>query len=225
MQRYLATDGNATAITLESLNRRDQEFVTTLIRAFEEEEGFHYDEFNRFSLHTIIDYIRRTHRLYLTKTLHEIEQSIGLLNEAYRSGHPLLGMLNDFYLKYKTDLIHHIRVEDEQLIPWISKLASSLNNELNLLEHFFSTSRFSLKDFLKDHHDNDSVLDEIRFKIQTYDPPLVNRFIYNVLLNQLEFFARDLHVHGKIEEEVLIPAAFEIEEEIQRRFLEKVAMN
>ena len=225
LQRYVSLQDSLSDESGSSLSKKNQDFVATLVRAFEEDDAFDYSEFNRYSLSTIIDYIRRTHRLYLNKTLHEIEQSIGLLNEAYRLGHPLLELLNSFYLEYKADLISHIRLEDDKLLPHISRIVSELNNDLDLKEYFYSINRFSIREFLEGHHDNDSVLDEIRFKILTYDPPLVNRFIYNVLINQLEFFARDLKIHGKIEEEILIPAALEIEKELEMRFQEKLILN
>lgn len=225
LKRYVTVQDNLYIAQEDSLNKRSQEFVSTLVRAFEEDDAFDYSEFNRFSLSVVIDYIRRTHRLYLNKTLNEIEQSIGLLNEAYRQGHPLLDVLNAFYLEYKTDLIRHIRLEDEKLLPYISGITNELNNELDLTDYFYSFNKFSIREFLEGHHDNDSVLDEVRFKILSYDPPLVNRFIYNVLLNQLEFFARDLKIHGRIEEEVLIPAAIEIEKELESRFQEKLMLN
>jgi regulator of cell morphogenesis and NO signaling len=225
LQRYVNVEDSLFGDQEGPLSKRNQDFVSVLVRAFEEDDSFDYSEFNRFSLSAIIDYIRRTHRLYLNKTLNEIEQSIGLLNEAYRQGHPLLDVLNAFYLEYKSDLISHIRLEDEKLLPYISKIVTELNHDMDLKDYYFSINRFSIHEFLEGHHDNDSVLDEVRFKILTYDPPLVNRFIYNVLLNQLEFFARDLKIHGRIEEEVLIPAALEIEKELEFRFQEKLILN
>lgn len=225
LKRYVTVQDSPYAAHEDSLSKKSQEFVATLVRAFEEDDAFDYSEFNRFSLAVLIDYTRRTHKLYLSKTLNEIEQSIGLLNDAYRRGHPLLDVLNSFFMEYKVDLIRHIRLEDEKLLPYISRITHELNNEINLNDYFYSLDKFSIREFLEGHHDNDSVLDEVRFKILSYDPPLVNRFIYNVLLNQLEFFARDLKIHGRIEEEVLIPAALEIEKEIEMRFQEKLMLN
>ena len=137
LQRYLNVQDSLYGQPEGALNKRSQEFVSTLVRAFEEDDTFDYSEFNKFSLSVIVDYIRRTHRLYLNKTLHEIEQSIGLLNEAYRLGHPLLEILNAFYLEYKADLITHIRLEDEKLLPHISRIAAELNHEIDLNNFIF----------------------------------------------------------------------------------------
>ncbi|MBL0340541.1 MAG: hypothetical protein IPP71_06250 [Bacteroidetes bacterium] len=88
---------------------QNSDFIATLIKAFEDDGNFKYSEFDKFPLEIIIDYIRRTHRLYLNKSLQEIEQSIALLNDAYSIGHPLLEMLNEFFLDYKTELVLHVK--------------------------------------------------------------------------------------------------------------------
>ncbi len=91
-----------------------------------------------------------------------MEQSIHLLCTAYPSGHPLLAVLNDFYLDYKTDLIVHIRQEDERLLPYIQFLENSLKGGFNPHEYFGNRQRFSIQEFIESHSDNDSELEEVR---------------------------------------------------------------
>lgn len=203
----------------------DQNFIATLIRAFEDDRHFNYNEFDNFSLEVIIDYVKRTHRLYLNKTLQEIEQSILLLNEAYVTGHPLLEMLNDFFLDYKTELILHIKEEDQQLLPHILYLEKAILNGFNQYDLFRRQQQFTIGHFLANHEDNDAVLEDVREKILMYDPPYTNKFVYQVLLNQLEFFGHDLKIHGLIEDKVLLPKAMLIEEKLSGILLELANQN
>lgn len=222
LQRYELPQ--LTDLRTESFSDQEK-FVNTLIRAFEEDPSFHISEFSQFPVTLILDYIRKTHRLYLDKTLQEIEQSIVILGEAYTIGHPLLQFLNDFFIHYKTDLIRHIREEDEKLIPHIEFLFKCRSEGFDQLRFFNGISQFSIIDFLEHHHDNEIELEEVRHKILEYQPPTVNQSMYRVLLNQLEFFGHDLRIHGLIEEQVLVPMAMEWERMLLKEFSRKVKLN
>jgi regulator of cell morphogenesis and NO signaling len=195
----------------------EQEFISVLTRAFEEEVGFRYSEFNSFPMEILVDYIRRTHHLYLNKTLNEIEQSISILNDAYPVGHELLDILNDFYLDYKHDLIRHIREEDELLLPYVNYL-NSLQHGFDQYDFFITSSSFKIEQFFDDHEEHDSQLENIREKILSYQPPETNRFVYGILLQQFSLFEQDLKIHGMIEEQVLIPRALEMERRALKLF-------
>lgn len=202
-----------------------KEFISVLTRAFEDDVHFRYSEFNVFPTEVLIDYVKRTHQLYLSKTLHEIEQSIGLLNEAYIEGHELIDIVNNFYLDYKHDLMSHITKEDKFLIPYIEFLESSFKTGIDANTFYKKSSSFSIEDFFEDHEENDSELEKIRTRILKYDPPVVNRFIYGVLLNQFELFEHDLRVHGMIEEQVLIPRALVLERKLNVQFEKILQLN
>ena len=209
----------------ESENSQNAHFISTLIRAFEDESNFQYREFDLFPIEIVIDYIHRTNKLYLNKSLFEIEQSIALLNEAYSLGHPLLEMLNEFFLDYKTELILHIREEDQQLLPHILYLNDAFINGYEQYDFFRREQLFTVEQFLVTHEDNDAVLEVVREKILMYEPPLVNHFVYQVLLNQLEFFGHDLKIHGLIEDRVLLPKALALEQILTGKFSETALMN
>lgn len=204
---------------------KSNEFITLLTRCFEDETYFKSNDFNYFPMDIVVDYIHRTHRLYLDKLLQEIEQSIHLLCSAYPSGHPLLFILNRFYSSYKTELVTHIRQEDDKLLPYIQYLGTSLKNGFDGYGYFKQRKKFSIQRFIDNHHDNDSTLEKVRDKVLSYDPPQVNRFIYGVLIQQLEFFRQDLRLHGMIEDRVLIPRALDMEHRLEAVFNKTAALN
>jgi len=201
------------------------DLISLLVRSFEDESNFRSSDFNDVPMDILIDYIRRTHRLYLDKSLQEIEQSIELLHGAYPAGFPLLKVLNDFYLNYKTDLIVHIRKEDERLLPYIQFLENSLKGGFNAHEYFLNRKRFSIQAFIENHVENDSELEEIKLRVQMYEPPLTNRFLHGVLIQQLEFFSQDLKIHGMIEDRVLIPRALDMEHRLEAIFSKTARLN
>jgi regulator of cell morphogenesis and NO signaling len=186
----------------------DRDFIYVLLQTFEDLSAFAPEDYRQFSLPTIVDYLRRTHRFYLSKKLLEIEQSIGILLRDYGGDHPLLTILHTFYGTYKKELTEHIKAEEAHVLPYIDLLVK--------MEHDSSlkpvrTYVVPLKSFVDNHHDTEEDLSRVRTAILQYKPPVTNQTPYRILLTQLHMFEKDLAVHALIEDHVLIPRALELE--------------
>ena len=210
---------------LASANGIPVSFVHALRRVFENENNFRPAAFRAFPLEIIIDYIRRTHRLYLQKKLLEIEQSIDLLLQDYTDRHPLLFILHNFYAAYKHDLADHIKEEENNLLPYIEFLQQATNKGLTDFEVFEKTKNYSLKSFIDCHDEPDEDLQRVRLSILRYQPPATNQTPYRILLSQLSVFEKDLAVHALIEENVLIPRALVLEKTLLEKFHQRIHQN
>jgi len=186
----------------------EPEFIFALLHVFENKLEFNSEMFRHFPLPVIIDYLRKTHRYYLTKKLLEIEQSIHHLATNYPLTHPLLLILNTFYTDYRNHLTRHIEVEETKLLPYIEYLISKERGEVVDGQHYQS---YSLKNFFDQHHDTEKDLEEVRRAMVQYSPPPSNQTMYRILLSQLQVLEKDLAIHALIEDEVLIPRAIELE--------------
>lgn len=209
MQRYNVAQAHNLVYTYEELRDVgvDPEFLLALLNVFEDRKAFRPEDFNRFPLRVIVDYVRKTHAYYLNKKLLEIEQSIHLLVSAYPSAHPLLLLLRNFYTDYKGHLIKHIEMEERELLPYITQL------ELVALGtgKLSGTVSLSIGQFIQQHHDTEKDLEEVRNTILSYSPPAGNQTLYRILLSQLQVFEKDIAVHALMEDEVLLPRALELE--------------
>jgi regulator of cell morphogenesis and NO signaling len=201
----------------------NQPFLQTLLKMFEDDTCFPKDELEQHSLEVILDYIQRTHRFYLQKKLPEIEQSIEQLLTNYDDKHPILPLLRNFYLSYKSELTAHIRSEDQQLLPHIRLLLETEQNYFNPTVVAEKLKGYSLQNFMDTHSDTEGDLQMVRESIKQYDPIPTNATLYRILLSQLELFEQDLHVHAQIEDLVLIPRALAIEKKFTENI--KVALN
>jgi regulator of cell morphogenesis and NO signaling len=187
------------------------DFVSTLLRLFEDDPCFPEQELNQFPLHTTLDYIRRTHNYYLTKKLPEIEQSIETLLMDYSEGKPLLIILRKLYFGYKNELTNHIQDEERYLLPHIDLLLKGSEGAPNIAAIVLHLKRYSLSAFISLHSDTQDdlrLMDEI---IELYHPQCTNQTPYRVLLTQLRLFEKDLAVHAIIEDRILIPRAIGLE--------------
>jgi len=220
MQRYESIAHKDLLYSYETFRRIDidQEFIYTLLRTFEDEKSFSEKEYRKFSLDIIIDYVRRTHRYYLTKKLCEIDQSIGILLKDYTGNHPLLHILNDFFADYTAHLTSHIRAEEKQLLPYIKCLLKVEKNEAGAVEYHSATKKYSLQAFIDNHHDTEQDLSNVRNAMLQYHPPSTNQTPYRILLSQLQYFEKDLAIHALIEDKVLIPRARQLELKLKRIF-------
>jgi regulator of cell morphogenesis and NO signaling len=189
------------------------EFINALLRVFEE-KVFSARDFDSFPVALIVDYIQRTHVFYLEKKLPEIEQSILLLSGQYDAQHPILAALQNFFHQYVQDLSEHIHAEETLLLPYIHLLRDTSRTPHDFSRFLLLNNGYSIDRFLTDHHDTEDELKDIRQTIRLYDPPTTNESLYRILLTQLQVFEHDLCVHAHIEEEVLIPKAKKIEQEL-----------
>lgn len=216
IQRYnLAIDKNL-LYSFEELRRLDidQPFIYTLLQTFEDEKIFSEEDYEKFSLDLIIDYIHRTHSYYLTKKLPEIEQNIQILLKDYSDNHPLLHILNNLFREYANELASHIRAEEKDLLPYIKSLLNQQNEEKNTGKHFTEKSAYSLQTFIDNHQDQEKDLSYVRNAVLEYQPPATNQTPYRILITQLQAFERDLFVHALIEDRVLIPRALRLEKKL-----------
>jgi regulator of cell morphogenesis and NO signaling len=209
MQRYVSEAG---------LPGESKQFITTLLRVFEE-KLFSAPDFEAYPIHVIVDYIERTHIFYFEKKLPEIEQSILLLSGHYESHHPILAALRNFFNRYVDDLSEHIQAEEELLLPYIKALLHAQKTPAHFSSFVLARRDYSIESFLKDHHDTEDELKDIRQTIRLYAPPQTNESLYRILLSQLQAFEQDLSVHAHIEEEVLIPKALALEKELNAQLL------
>jgi regulator of cell morphogenesis and NO signaling len=194
----------------------NQEFIAALLHSFEE-KTFCAMDFDPFPIEMIVDYIQRTHVYYLQKKLPEIEQSIWLLSGHYTSNHPILAALQNFFHAYCQDLTHHIQEEESKLLPYIVSMCRARQANDLLSRYTLARQRYSVAQFVSEHHDTEDELRDIRQTIGLYEPPTTNASLYRILVAQLQTFEHDLQVHANIEESVLIPKAIKMEKELNER--------
>ncbi|MFN5627861.1 MAG: hypothetical protein ACK48W_01120 [Bacteroidota bacterium] len=217
LQRYnVALDKNIlySYEELRSINI-DEQFIYSLLQTFEYEKSFSEDEYNKYPLEIIIDYIHRTHRYYLSKKLYEIEQTINILVKDYSDNHPLLEALKSFFKEYSLSLKSHVLAEEQELLPYIKNLILASNKTKNQDEVREILANYSLQTFINSHLDTEQDLSIIRETILNYKAPKTNQTPYRILLSQLETFEKDLSVHALIEDKILIPRAQQLETELR----------
>jgi regulator of cell morphogenesis and NO signaling len=177
--------------------------------AIENPESILPCDFIGFESQTLLNLLEYSHHFYLKKSLPEIELTLNRLtqldfNKEYNVRH-------FFYLKafekYKAHLEAHINYEERYVFPYINCLIQGQKQVDQLSPHFYS-----LADFYINHTDTESDLDAIMELLES-EANEHNEAIVNLALRKMKTLRVDLYLHGKIEEEVLIPRMIRIENE------------
>ena len=206
--KYLIADNSV----LDVLNR---EFVEILIRNYANPEQFNAEDFSGFSLSTILEYLKRTHVLYVYKRLPEIAQSIHILQTGCDQPDALLQALDVFFKDYSRHLIEHIENEEHSLFAYVAKLIRLMEHEELICSDTIQPGL--LDKFSHDHSDTEMDLRDVRKILRAYLPSAVNQTPYRMLLNRLQSLELDLHIHSRIEEEVLVPRGHLLESDVRDR--------
>ncbi|MEM0940849.1 MAG: hypothetical protein AAGI25_13800 [Bacteroidota bacterium] len=190
----------------------DEDFYLDLLCVFNDPERFEASDFINYSLTSILLYLKKTHDLYTSKSLHEVESAIADLSKKDSHLLKLQLSLQRFFSNFQMELEAHIKVEEDKLFPYIETLlfAKDQNSLSNV-----SNQELSLKGFLEHHNDHlEKDLNNLVNSLKELSKKYKDSFAFRMLVNKIFMFELDLRIHGKIEEEVLIPKAILLEEKL-----------
>jgi len=149
----------------------------------------------------LLQYLQKSHDLYLNARLYEIEQTLDWLALEIGGAHPYLKLLRFFLMDYRLQLTKHIHLEESLLFPALRKLFQEGKSALN-------TAEINLITGFQAHHDDTEVdLKVLRKVLREYVSEGRSYSSFRVLLNRLKSLELDLQVHHILEDHVLIPFA------------------
>lgn len=193
------------------LGRDKEAFLCRVLSLFENPELFVPEDFSSFQPELLVDYIRKTHQMYLSKRIPEMEQQLLLLKyDAETSAFYALFQL------FKVAFYKHITAEETQFLPYLDRLVQAGKESRGLSSFLLQENSFRMADFV--HHDQaENPLCRLVKDWKALSDTKLNESPGRILTLQLEMFEKDLHVHDLIEDRVLIPLACDLEDAITHR--------
>ncbi|MEM7106710.1 MAG: hypothetical protein AAF519_00695 [Bacteroidota bacterium] len=178
-------------------------------------DTFEPTRFFRFPLPTILEYLENTHTYYLGKCLDEIALGINLLT--YQSDYKKYWkpVLTQVFSTYAAELKKHIDEEENELFPYIKSLMEA--SKSGIMNFSFEQKLMLIQHLLNHTDDPENKLRSLIRLLESKKEHFADQLALNVLISKLKSFERDLMVHARLEEEVLIPRALELEKEILQR--------
>ena len=180
------------------------DFFLVIINTFHDEEYFPETELKSFSPLLIIDYLKKTHQYYIEYVIPKLESLLMQLIESNKTEIHQLEIIEQFWLKYKDELLLHLDDEEQVAFPYI----------IDLVENNIKNTQYSIHTFEKEHTNVDIKLNDLKNLIVKYIEPVYNNNICNDFLITLFRFEKDIKDHARIEDKILIPQVIELEKQL-----------
>lgn len=165
----------------------------------------------RLNYDELIDYIIKRHHHYVKEQIPIITQLLDKIASVHGSEHPEVFTIKDEFSQAATALASHTKDEEEKLFPYIKMMVETKEKGIS----FLPAKDFSLNELLN------GLLDEHTTEGDRFDnlAKLTNNFAipkdvcntYFVTFKNLKAFQDDLHRHVHLENNLLFPAAVELE--------------
>jgi regulator of cell morphogenesis and NO signaling len=214
--------------TLEQVCEQRGLKVEQLVRELESPRtNFQEEDVPLFSypIDLIIEYLKHSHFLFVKHKL----PYIGKLVENFKADHIDYNLvekdLKTLFPLFLEDFIHHIYEEEDTLFRYIKMLERAASGKYHPARLYHQMEKFSLQSCSIEHEAHDDEMAGIRKITKDYylasDAPLHIKVIYAELVG----FEKSLHVHARIENEILFPKAMALENQVKISFFEKSKWN
>lgn len=177
------------------------DFFLVIVNTFHNEEYFPETELKSFPITLIVDYLKKTHQHYIDYVLPKLESLLKQLIESNNTEIHQLDIIEQFYIKYKEELLLHINEEEQEVFPYINRL----------VEKNKGNNQYNIHSFEKEHTNVDVKLKDLKNLIIKYIDPVYDNNTCNDFLINLYRFEKDIKDHARIEDKILIPLVVELE--------------
>ncbi len=160
--------------------------------------------FNEWSLDFLADYIVNTHHKYVLKTLPELVFYTHKIANVHGAHHPELIEVARLFSQINTELLQHLKNEEEVLFPAIKE---ALKTKAAKAKETILSEITRMSD---EHEFAGGAMDKINVITKSYLVPADGCNTYTVAFKLLHQFEDDLHIHVHLENNILYPKALKL---------------
>uniref|UniRef100_UPI0040483C8A hemerythrin domain-containing protein n=1 Tax=Roseivirga sp. TaxID=1964215 RepID=UPI0040483C8A len=178
-----------------------------------------------YPIDLVVEYLKHSHAFFVKKRLPYIAQLIDGLGEVNFRYQSLAHDLKLVFPLFVEDFIHHIHEEEDSLFVYIKQLRDFLSGQNHGTKLFYAMKKHSIQEFALDHEEHEHEMDGIKKITNNYTFCEEADLHIKVLFNELAAFERDLLIHAKIEDNILLPKALQLERQVKLRFYKIIKQN
>ncbi len=150
------------------------------------------------------EYIVNTHHKFVLKNLPDLVFYTQKIASVHGDHHPELIEVADLFVKINTELLQHLKNEEEVLFPAIKEVLNT--NSATAKKTIVS----EITRMAGEHEFAGGAMDEINRITKGYQVPADGCNTYRVAFKMLEQFEDDLHTHVHLENNILYPKALQL---------------
>jgi len=160
--------------------------------------------FNEWNLDFLCDYIVNTHHKTVMKLLPQLTVYTQKIAQVHGANHQELIAISALFAEINTELLQHLRNEEEVLFPAIKELLINNSDEAK------ATIISEINRMKGEHEFAGGAMDKINVLSDNYSVPADGCSTYQVAYKLLEQFEDDLHIHVHLENNILYPKALSL---------------
>lgn len=179
-----------------------------------DDDQAHFQYLMSLPIDVVLCYLKHKHYAFIKQTLPYLAKLI----HSYPANNEQ-SIINNIRAKFPLfvdDFIRQMREEEEVIFKFIKNIDSAIKGNICFSKLFFELKNNSIKTISKIHSNQDDAMLGIRNLTNDYalekDPPVLLKVIYS----ELQSFERNLIIHSRIENEVLLPKALLLEKELHK---------
>lgn len=160
--------------------------------------------FNEWNLDFLCDYIVNTHHKTVLKLLPQLTVYTRKIEQVHGAHHPELVEIAELFSQINTELLQHLKKEEEVLFPAIKDVLKTNSAESK------ATIISEITRMKGEHEFAGGAMDKINVLSDNYSVPADGCSTYQVAYKLLEQFEDDLHIHVHLENNILYPKALKL---------------
>jgi regulator of cell morphogenesis and NO signaling len=170
--------------------------------------------FDKWKTEFLVDYIVNVHHAYLQEVLPSLEARLVSFIEGHKKKHPELLQVLEVFQQLAAVLRIHNRLEEETIFPYIKQIDAAHRRNEPYGSLLVRTLRKPLSNVKKEHGEIASLLQQLSSITNRYTFPEKACTNHQVIYHKLLEFHNDLVQHKHLENNILLPRAIEIEQQL-----------
>ena len=163
------------------------------------------------SVSELIDHIIAKHHIFTANEIERLTRLMEKVCKRHGAQHPELLEVQAVFTALTDSMTPHMRKEEMVLFPYIQSLESSVSGDGHASSPHFGTVENPIRMMMADHEADGARLKKMREISSDYTLPDGACPSYTALYAGLEDLEKDLHKHIHLENNVLFPAAVDLE--------------
>lgn len=206
--------GNRTIEEASERKGADSATIINEIKAVLESKTDNSIDFKSWPLDLLADYIEKTHHRFVTEKTNVLLPFLDKLCKVHGPSHPELLEINTLFQGCAEDMAQHMKKEELILFPFIKKLVHVAITDEKLAQPHFGTVKNPIAMMMEEHENEGDRFRKIAELTNNYTPPSYACNTFKVTFAMLQEFEQDLHKHIHLENNILFPAAAELEKNL-----------
>lgn len=169
------------------------------------------NDYNKWELDFLIDFIQNTHHKYVDENLTLLKQYVDKVAQAHGDNHPEIFEIQELIHVVSDELTTHMKKEELLLFPFIKKLVRAKREHTKIEKPYFDSVNNPIQMMEEDHDHAGDIFKRISKLTNAYQTPEDACNTFKALYAKLKEFEDDLHQHVHLENNILFPKARYIE--------------